>query len=418
MSDTPDVIIVGGGAIGCGAAYYLAREGVRTRIIEAGKIGHACSHGNCGLICPSHALPLTTPGAVRRVLLQMFARNSPFYVRPRVDLELWSWLTRFAICCRESHMRSAAVARNSLLRMSMKLYHELIAEESLDIEWEDRGLLFVFKTPREFHAYESSAETLRRECGVELVPYAGSHLTELEPTLRPELAGAWHCPTDAHLRPDRLMSSLVSVLLKRGVEIVEGVAVEQLEVSAGRLRSLRTSQGTMSADMVVIAAGAESPQFARTLRCSIPIQPGKGYSITYPIQPHQPRIPMIFEQSHVALTPWSSGLRIGSTMEFVGYDRTVNRRRIELFKRAAAEHLVESPMGSIEEEWYGWRPMTYDELPCIGPVPRVANVIVAAGHGMLGMSTMTGTGKLVSDIALNRPSLIDPSPYALTRFSH
>jgi D-amino-acid dehydrogenase len=130
-----------------------------------------------------------------------------------------------------------------------------------------------------------------------------------------------------------------------------------------------------------------------------------------------PRIPMIFEESHVAATPWPSGIRIGSTMEFVGYDRTINRRRIELFQRAAAEHLVEAPTGPIEEEWYGWRPMTYDELPCIGRAPRIENLIIAAGHGMLGMSTMTSTGKLVSELALGLPPHIDPRPFALTRFN-
>lgn len=416
MSNEPDVIVVGGGVIGCGAAYYLAREGARVRLIEADRIGRACSHGNCGYICPSHILPLTAPGAVRRVIAHMFDPDSALYVRPRLDFGLWTWLTRFALCCREPHMRAAALARNSLLGASMQLYRELIATESLEVEWQDRGLLFVYKTPHEFHAYETSAELLRREYGLELVPYEGHSLTELEPSLRPELAGGWHCPTDAHLRPDRLMSALAPVLRRLGVELVEGVTVQGMEVSAGKLTSLATSRGPMRAEMVVLSAGAESPKLAGMLGCRLPIQPGKGYSITMPAYSAQPKMPMIFEESHVAVTPWPSGIRIGSTMEFVGYDRTINRRRIELFQRAATEHLVDPPTGPIQEEWYGWRPMTYDELPCIGRAPRVKNVIVAAGHGMLGMSTMTGTGKLVSELVLGRTPHIDPRPYSLTRF--
>ena len=212
------------------------------------------------------------------------------------------------------------------------------------------------------------------------------------------------------------MAALGAVLLSRGVEICEQTEVTGFHVSDGKAHGIETSSGAMSADAFVLAAGAQSPKFANQLGCRLPIQPGKGYSITVPRPDQPPKIPMIFEESHVAATPWTSGLRIGSTMEFVGYDRSINRRRIELFQRAAAEHLVEPLTGPIVEEWSGWRPMTYDELPCLGPAPRAENVIVAAGHGMIGMSTMTATGKLVSELALGIAPHVDPAPYSLRRF--
>ncbi len=212
MDSGPDVIVVGGGVIGCGCAYYLAKQGARVRILESDKIGRACSRGNCGFICPSHVLPLTAPGAVRRVMGQMFNPDSALYVRPRIDLALWTWLARFAARCNESTMMRVAAARRTLLDASMMLYGQLLAEESLEVEWDDQGLLFVYKTPDEFHAYAKSAELLRREFDVVMTPYEGRQLTEFEPSLRPELAGGWHCPTDAHLRPDRLMSALVPIL--------------------------------------------------------------------------------------------------------------------------------------------------------------------------------------------------------------
>jgi D-amino-acid dehydrogenase len=417
MADGPDVIIVGGGVIGCGCAYYLARQGARVRILESQQIGRACSRGNCGLVCPSHVLPLTAPGAVRRVALKMFNPDSALYIKPRFDPQLWFWLTRFASNCNEAYMLRAATARRDMLQTSMQLYRELLALESLDVEWADEGLLFVYKTPHEFHAFAPSAELMKRDFGIEMLPYEGGRLTELEPSLRPELAGAWHCPTDAHLRPDRLMAALVPLLQSLNVEILEGVTVERFDVAGGKLRNVITSRGSMTCDQVIVAAGAETALHARTLGCRIPIQPGKGYSITLPRPARPPRVPMIFEESHVAATPWPSGIRIGSTMEFVGYDRSINRRRIDLFKRAAAEHLVDPPTGPVEEEWFGWRPMTYDELPCIGRAPRAENVIVAAGHGMLGISTMPATGKLVAELALGQTPHIDPAPYALTRFT-
>ena len=197
---------------------------------------------------------------------------------------------------------------------------------------------------------------------------------------------------------------------------MEGVTVERIDIETGGARQIETSAGRMSSELIVLAAGAESPVFARQLGCRIPVQPGKGYSITM-ARPHgAPTVPMIFEEYHVAVTPWTSGLRIGSTMEFAGYDQRINPRRIDLFKRAAADYLVEPCNEPVQEEWWGWRPMTYDELPCIGPAPKAANVIVAAGHGMIGMATGTATGKLVAELASGIEPHIDPAPYSLSRF--
>jgi D-amino-acid dehydrogenase len=220
------------------------------------------------------------------------------------------------------------------------------------------------------------------------------------------------------------MTALADLLRSRGVEIHEGVRVNDIDVSAGRAHAIETSSGRMTAELFVVAAGAESPVFSRRLGCRLPIQPGKGYSITFPRPAGAPVTPMIFEEYHVAVTPWPSGMRIGSTMEFAGYDRTINRRRIELFKRAAAEYMTgpaASAAGTPEideaiEEWYGWRPMSVDDLPCIGPAPRATNAIVAAGHGMIGMASGSATGKLVAELATGATPHLDPQPFSLRRF--
>lgn len=416
MREQLDAIVVGGGAMGCGSAYYLAKAGLKVRLVDAGRVGGACSHGNCGYICPSHCIPLTAPGAVKKTLLTALHPDSPLYIRPRFDPALWNWLMRFGLRCRPQAMMQAATARSALLTSSMQLYRELLSTESLDVEWEDRGLLLVFKTQRMFEEHAKVAEFTSQEFGFQFERLEGPRLTEFEPTLRAELAGGWQGAGDSHLRPDRLMSGMKSLLERMGVEILESVEVEQFARGAAGVSHLVTSRGEMTADTYVLTAGAESPRFAGQIGCRLPIQPGKGYSITMQRPTHSPSVPMIFEESHVAVTPWASGLRIGSTMEFVGYDRSINRRRIDLFKRAAAEHLVEPPDGEIQEEWSGWRPMTYDEVPCIGRSPKLGNLLVAAGHGMIGMSTMTATGKLISELATGATPHIDPAPYSLSRF--
>jgi len=313
-------------------------------------------------------------------------------------------------------MLEAAAARHALLASSFKLMRDLMAEEKIDAEWQGRGLLIVYENERAFSAHESAATLVQREFGIESSAYAGSRLTALEPALRDGFAGGWHYPGDAHLRPDRLMPLMQSVLQERRVEVLEETVVRRIETTGNRAVKLDTSRGPMECETIVLAAGAESPRLARQLGCYLPIQPGKGYSITLPRPPRAPTIPIIFEESHVAVTPWQSGIRIGSTMEFVGYNRQRNPRRVKLFEAVAARSFVEPVAGPIELEWNGWRPMVYDEVPCIGPAPRAANVFIAAGHGMIGMSTMAATGKLVGELVLGSTPHIDPTPYSPSRF--
>jgi D-amino-acid dehydrogenase len=417
VAQNQTAIVVGGGVIGCSAAYFLLQHGWHVQLLDVGQIGRACSHGNCGFICPSHVLPLTTPGAVLPALRNIFSRDSAIYIKPRWDPALWVWLAKFSMKCRGDHVMHAAAARHALLTSSMHLYRELLAAECIDVEWEDRGLLFVYKSPQQFDAFGKTAELVEREFGIVAARYDAPQVVQFEPALRTDVAGGWHYPGDAHLRPDRLLTTLQSLLEQRGVEILPNTRVNDINIYGSVAKSVDTAGGTMLADAVVLAAGAETPRFSRRLSCRIPIQPGKGYSITMPRPQNGPKTPLILEEYHVAVTPWQSGLRIGSTMEFVGYDRSINRRRIELFHRAAAEYLAEPAVGPVEEEWYGWRPMTVDELPCIGRAPRVPNVVVAAGHGMIGMATALATGKLVAEIVAGATPHIDPAPYSLRRFT-
>jgi D-amino-acid dehydrogenase len=313
-------------------------------------------------------------------------------------------------------MLRAAAARYALLASSMALYRQLMHDESLEIEWADRGLLLVFKSSQEFAAHEKRAEYLRTEYGVASTPFDARQLVDFEPALKPGPAGAWHYPGDAHLRPDRLMDALARLLRSRGVEILEDTSVSRFHMENGRARAVETSAGSLEGRAFVLAAGARAPAFAAQLGCHIPIQPGKGYSITMPRPNRAPQTPIIFEEHHVAITPWASGIRVGSTMEFAGYDSTINRRRIDLFKQVAAENLVEAPSELVQEEWSGWRPMTFDDVPCIGPAPRVPNVVVAAGHGMIGMATAMASGKLAAELTGGAKTHLDPAPYSLARF--
>ncbi|MBA4187474.1 MAG: amino acid dehydrogenase [Planctomycetaceae bacterium] len=410
------VVVVGGGVVGACSAYYLAKAGYSVTIVDRAKFGAACSHASCGYVCPSHVLPLAMPGAIWSTLKTLFHRNSPLKVRPGVVLKNLGWFLGFARRCNQRDMLATGHSIQALLNSSRGLYDELLRAERLECEWETKGLLFVYETPKHFEHYLHTDELLRREFAMPAKRFDSSELAALEPALKAGMAGGYLYQSDAHLRPDKLMSELRRVLLNLGVEVRENCEVTGFVKSDGKATAVSTKSGDITADHIVIATGAWTPLLNAELGCRIPIQPGKGYSLTMPRPAVCPTYPLIFEEHRVAVTPFASGYRLGSTMEFAGYDDSMNRSRLSILTDAAKHYLRDPLAEPVQEEWWGWRPMTFDGLPVIDRSPSMGNVLIAAGHNMLGLSMATATGKLVSEMLNGAKPHIDPTPYGLKRF--
>lgn len=410
------VVVVGGGVVGAACAYYLAKAGRAVTVIDRAGFGRGCSHANCGYVCPSHVLPLAVPGAIRSTLKTLFQRNSPLKVRPGVALRNLGWFLGFARRCTLPKATAAGDAIRGLLASSRSLFDDLLRDEQIECEWETKGLLFVFRSTAEMDHYAETDRFLRERFDTPAARLSGDELAALEPALKPGLAGAWHYKGDAHLRPDRLMSEFRRVLGQLGVEIRENSPVTGFVQQNGRATAVQTATGDIAANDIVLATGAWAPALARQLGNTVPVLPGKGYSVTYERSAGGPTYPLIFEEDRVAVTPFESGLRIGSTMEFAGYDDRLDRSRLSLLTSAADRYLREPPTGTPTEEWWGWRPMTPDGLPLIGPTRALANVWLAAGHNMLGLSMAPATGKLVAELVTGARPHLDPAPYAATRF--
>jgi D-amino-acid dehydrogenase len=237
-----------------------------------------------------------------------------------------------------------------------------------------------------------------------------------EPALKPGVVGGLFYPGDASLRPDRYVGELARIVRAAGGRIEEGARVEDFVLDGSRITEVVASNGRHAGRDVVLALGAWSPLLARRLGLRIPIQPGKGYSITYTRPALCPRVPMTLKEPSVCVTAWGSGYRLGSTMEFSGYDERLTRVRLDALRRGAGAFLREPEGPDVVEEWYGWRPMIPDDLPVIGRAPRIDNLVLATGHGMLGVTMSAGTGVLVAELVAGRTPSLDVAPFAPTRF--
>lgn len=407
-----DVLILGGGVIGLCTAYYLLQAGRSVRVLERGRVGAATSFGNCGTLTPSHAPPLAAPGMIAKALKWMLTPDAPLYVKPRLDPTLWRWLMVVAARCNDRDWRASAQARLALLELSRDHIERLVADERLDCEFEASGLLDVYATEQGLQAAQRRLPLLQ-ELGLPSRTLSPHALLEAEPALKPGMAGAIEWPRDAVLRPDRFCAEMARVVRGMGGEIEEGVEVSAL-AEGGIARSAQGND--FRGRQLVIALGPWSAPFLRPLGLALPIQPGKGYSMTYARPALCPRRPMVLKERSVCVTAWTSGFRLGSTMEFSGYDDSLNRRRLDALERGASEYLLQPTGPRKIEEWYGWRPMSQDDVPLIGAMPGAADTWLATGHGMMGMSMSAGSGRLLADLICAREPVIDPRPFDPHRF--
>lgn len=410
-----DVLILGGGVIGLSCAHYLLSAGRSVRILEQGRVGGGASWGNCGTLTPSHSPPLAAPGVLGQALRWMLSPSAPLYIPPRWDPALARWLLGFSGRCNLRDWRASALAKGALLKLSRALTEDVVYGNDLDCGFRANGFHYVFRSARALERQQRDLPLLA-ELGIAATVLDGAALAADEPALREGMAGAIHFPGDAQLRPDRYTAELARLVRAAGGVIEEGVRVTGFERGRRGIEAVQTTEGRQSAGKVLMALGAWSTDFAQMLGLRLPMQPGKGYSITYGAATLAPRRPLVLKERSVCVTAWDGGFRLGSTMEFSGFNDSLNPTRLAALTRGAAEYLRE-PAGSGDGvPWAGWRPMCVDDLPLLGRAPGHSNLWLATGHGMMGMGMSAGTGRLLADLMLGREPLLDPAPYSPARF--
>jgi len=413
-----DSLIIGGGAVGICSAYFLNKRGYTVTLIDKDDICAGSSYGNAGLIVPSHSIPLAAPGVTAKAIRWMFDAGSPFYIKPRFSMDLIAWLLRFWRACNAQRMQRAVPVLRDLNFRSLELFDRLAASEAIDFGFEKKGMLALFISRKEFEAGTAEADLLK-EYGVDTRILTKNEIKEILPVLETAALGGVFYSRDAHLIPDRFVKALAANLRSNGVDIRNNTEVVGFEKTGSRVASVRTTRGNFSADQIVLAGGAWSSEIIKRLKISLPIQPAKGYSLTYKRPANCPDIPLALAEAKVILTPMADTMRFAGTLELAGMDFSINMRRVQAILNHIPAFLPQVDPDCLEliELWRGLRPCTPDGLPVIGRSPAYENLILATGHGMLGISLAPVTGKLVSRIVAGEDPEMDIRPLSLERFS-
>lgn len=410
------VVIIGGGIIGLSSAYYLKKAGMDVTVIEKGEPGKACSQGNQGWVCPALHEPVPAPGLMAESFKMLLQRDSPLFIKPTAMPQLSGWLSQFMTFCNERDFKAGEAALLTLSKSTLSLFDSL-QQEGVKFELHRKGILFAFLSQenlqKKFKRFEEVASVFGHE---QPMLKDAKEVQEIEPSLSSSVQGGILLSEQYHVRPESLVQGLMNKLKEMGVNLYLHTEVVDLEREGERIVSIKTKSDSIKADYFLLAAGAWSGTLAKKMDYALPLTAGKGYSITIQNPTAIVNRPLYLGDLKTGITPFNGALRMGGTMELSGINTTLDRKRIQGIRSAVSKYLKEDIKGDKEDEWAGMRPMTPDGLPVLGKVPKLSNMYIATGHGMVGVAMAPATGKILSELIVSGKTEFEISPFAPSRF--
>ena len=404
-------IIIGGGIIGLSTAYYLQKEGHQVTVIDKSNMDAGASYVNAGYITPSHIISLAAPGMITKGLKWMFNPESPFYIKPRFDIDFFKWVWAFKKSATKQKVEKAIPVIKDINLFSRALFEEMMSSDDFDFHYERKGLLMYYQTDKAGEGEWNIGQRAIKE-GLEVENLTAEETRKLEPKANLNIKGAIYYKCDAHTTPNEFMPKMITFLKSNGVQFFVNEEVKDLEIRNQCITKVVTDKRTIKADEVVLTAGSWSPLITKKLGIQIPIQAGKGYRINV-IRDTNITIPAVLIEAKVAVTPMKGFTRFAGTMEIGGINHDINPVRVNAIAMSASAFYNGLEINSAEKEEAkcGLRPCSPDGLPYIGTSSKCSNLTIATGHAMMGWSLGPATGKLVSELISDKKPSLDLSPF-------
>ena len=404
----PSVIVVGGGLIGLTTALALDERGADVTVVDRAALGSGAARGNAGFLSPTLMAPLAGPGMLGTVARGLLSRDGPLRVRPRAVPSMTRWsiaLLRAANAERFDAGRASLAALNrdldGLLADLAALGVDVTRGGEIVVPFHDAALAEHFRAELE-HMEQFGA-------GGPGPMLDGEGLRRVVPALTDHVCAGFVLPGNRAADPRRYVDSVIDVLRERDVSLHEHCSISGFDVGGTRVRRVRTDQGMLEADEVVLAAGAGIRALGRLLGLRLEVVAGQGYNVALPTTPELEH-PVIVEEVHAVATPFADRIRLGGTMELAGDAPPFDQRRVDAILRSMRRYL-DLAWEERFDTWAGSRPMSADGLPLIGRTRRFANVVIAGGHGMFGLTLAPATGRAVAELLVDGRPSTDLSPF-------
>lgn len=409
------VVVIGGGVIGLCCAVSLAERDVDVTLLERDAVGCGASAGNAGWVVPSLAAPLGAPGTIRTGIRSALDPRGSLVIRPTLDMASIRWLWQFRRSC--SAVRYTAGVR-ALATLTRRTLHVLDGYRSAGVEFEEHrtGLLAVARAPDGLDWFAALHDEIAA-LGVSVTHerLSPGEARQLEPALGPAVGVAMYSSRARHVEPSSLTAGLADHLRRRGGVIVDFCTVRGLRPRSSGW-TVAADDGDHTCDAVVLATGAAANELLRPLDVHLPLVGAKGYSVTVKGQGLAPRHAVYLCESKLGLSPFVDGLRIAGFFELPARSSEPTPHRIKQLLDDAAGYLADwRHDGTAHTGWAGLRPATPDSLPFLGPAGRTGGLIVATGHGMLGVTLAPASGDAVAEMIVTGSVPSELSPFRVGR---
>lgn len=389
-----EVTVVGGGIVGLFSALWLARDGWQVTVLEGRNLGSGAARGNGGWVCPTLSKPLAGPGMVRHTITQTFARDAAMKLHLPPRRETLDWIGRFVRLCTPAHAERTWATAAALSEFSSEQWRQL-GEKGVEVPVNRDGILVLYPDRARAGAGLTEAQVVRtmgQQAPDRLL--TGDEIRELEPAVSEMVGAGFLWPEQGYVDPRVLVDELVGAMSDAGVRLVQDAAVTAVEEDGERV-TVRTGQTEFTSDAAVLATGAGIGGLLRPLGLKVPVIAGKGYSFDVPVDDPVTRA-LSIPGPHVVATPLADGrLRLAGIMELDRDPASFHPTIVRRIARAASGYLTGVDWNDRRNEWVGARPITPDTVPVIGPVRPGSRVVVAGGHGTMGITQGPGTAELV-----------------------
>jgi len=413
MNQKP-VVIIGGGIVGIAAAIWLRRMGKAVIMVDRGAVGMGASYGNGGVLAACGVVPVTGPGLALKAPAMLFGRNYPLFLRWGYLPKLTPWLLKFMRHANDADTRRIAKGLTAVIGDSVE-QHAALSHGTVAAPWlAQSDYAFAYKNRAAFEA-DSYSFGLRKEAGFVPELIEGPGVQAYEPALGPSTTLLAVMKNHGYIRsPIAYIQALAEVLKAEGGEI-KRAEVRDIELKDGRAVAVRTDQGSIDCESVVLATGAWSKPLAKKLGLSVPLETERGYHIVFKNPSFTLRNPLMIAEGKFVATPMEGGLRCAGIVELGGLQAGPSKAPLGFIYRKVRESF---PALEYEgtEEWMGHRPTLSDSLPVIGEIGKTG-VFAGFGHHHLGLTGGPKTGRILAEMISGRASNTDYAAFDPKRFA-
>lgn len=410
------ILVIGAGIVGLCVAWHLARAGAAVTVLDGEAPGSGASSGNAGAISAGSVAPLAMPGVLKQVPGMLLDPAGALHIPPGYALRAAPWLMRFVASARPARVAAIAEALSGLLGNAMDQHRQILAEEGALHLIRETGQLYLYRDRAQF-AKDAGGWTLRQRHGMRIEFLDGKDaIRALEPDMLGDYALGLFIPDQGSSVNPRHQAEVVARGVARLGGAIRQEAVRALVTEGGRVTGAMTATGAVSADQVVLAAGAWSARLLAPLGIRVPLETQRGYHVMVPNAAITLRRPVVPADRKVFISPMEGGLRVAGTVEFGGLEAPPTPRRAELLLADLRKAFPQARTAGAEDHWMGHRPCLPDSLPVLGPVKAWLGLWCAFGHGHLGLTGSAPTGALLARAMLGPAPNQDLTPFAVERF--